>query len=272
MSDNISKSLNKKKINDVKIELIPVEKTNFKGDEFFNEPYPICYLLAKRKTGKTTILYNFVKKYVNENSYVYIFCSKVFSDPNYLAIAKYIKSKGGKVFPESSLYNGKTDQLEELINFLENSKSDDWDDFVDRDDDEMSDDVKNLMKSKNIIILIDDLAQEIRNSSSIKNLAKSNRHLRARVFLSTQYLTDLQPDALNQFSHCLIFAGLPKEKPQNRISELHNKIGIDIPYDKFEKIYLDATAPDKKGEKSHNFLYINTDTSELRKNFNEIYE
>ena len=60
----------------------------------------------------------------------------------------------------------------------------------------------------------------------------------------------------------IIFPGYSKEKMQTIFSDCNTR---DLQFDEMYDRYLDAT------KEPHNFLYLNLDTSEMRKNLNEKY-
>jgi hypothetical protein len=252
--------MQKKKINDIIISPITSSDEKKKKDDIFGyEENPTVLLLAQRGSGKTTSLYNIFKYLLPKlkERFVFIFASKVNRDPSWQKIIELFESNGIPVSVETSLYNENgDDQLEKLINYYESPHA------------ETS---VGELEHKNPIFIIDDLSHEIRSSKSVKNLMKSNRHLKSTVFISTQYLNDLNPDCINNFTHVFAFPNISTDKKTDKLLELFSKLGLSIPYDTFKKCYIDATAPEKKGEKSHNFLFIETNPTDLRKNLNEQY-
>lgn len=127
------------------------------------------------------------------------------------------------------------------------------------------------------IFVIDDLSNEIRYSSDLTALLKSNDHLNATVLVASQSKTDLQPGTINNLDFLIIFANIPKDK----LEAVHRDIGSVIDFNTFYKIYLDATNEEEKEEvskkskeeteKRKNFLVIDVKKKIFKKNFNETY-
>jgi len=90
-------------------------------------------------------------------------------------------------------------------------------------------------------------------------LTVRERHYKSKVIVSTQWPNDLPPDARKQFDFFLLFKGHSKEK----MEELFNDMGINIPFEEFYKIYQQVTA------KKYQFFYVNQHTCEMRENFNK---
>jgi len=112
------------------------------------------------------------------------------------------------------------------------------------------------------IIVLDDLGSELRDKH-LTQLMKTNRHYKALVILSTQYLNDLQPAAIRQLGYVLLFAKFSEDK----LLELYKALYISMPFEKFQQIYLDAT------KDRYSFLFIGraAGVDELRKGFTERY-
>ena len=95
--------------------------------------------------------------------------------------------------------------------------------------------------------------------ASIGNLLKTNRHYHAKVFISTQYITDLQPAALKQLDYFLCFRSFSEDK----LEDIHRHLDLSIEFPEFLKIYKYAT------EEPYSFLYVDVRNDKFRKNFNE---
>lgn len=67
-------------------------------------------------------------------------------------------------------------------------------------------DQSNFEYAENIFIF-DDISSQLK-LPEIDFLVKKNRHLKSKVFISTQYVVDLDPGARMQMDYCLAFKGL----------------------------------------------------------------
>lgn len=265
--------MEKKKVNNMQIELIPGIKPQTQKDPLFEEPYPFILLLAKRKSGKSTVVYNLLKHLLfnkdNKDTVVFFFCSKIYNDPSYESIIRELKSRNINYIIETSFMKKGKDQLNELLKHMENNMDSRWSELDPLTYDEHAD---NVYKDKNFIIVIDDLSAETQKSAALKNLMKSNRHLKCKLIISTQYLNDLPPDGINNLSHAFLFDKIQIDKAKNKLREFYDKIGMtNMSYDKFEKMYRDATKPTKSGERSHSFLFMDIDNEVYRRNLDEEY-
>ncbi len=117
---------------------------------------------------------------------------------------------------------------------------------------------KPKLKAAEKIFVFDDLGQELRHDS-ISQLMKTNRHQHAKVILSSQWITDLHPQAIKQLDYCLLFKSFNKEK----LERIHSLLDLGILYDEFEALYKYATST------PFSFLYIDVRNEQYRKNFNE---
>lgn len=108
-----------------------------------------------------------------------------------------------------------------------------------------------------VIFVFDDLGSDLRHPS-INQLLKTNRHEKAKVILSSQYITDLQPQAIKQLDFCLLFKSFSEEK----LRKMHELLDLGINFDHFTQMYKFAT------EIPYSFLYIDVRNEKFRKNFN----
>ena len=285
-----------KKINEYKIKLIPnIDKPKtLLNENLFSEPFPNILILAKKKSGKTTVIYNILDRLVDKNTIVIFFVSTLLKDSSYKQILKNLKSKCIPYIPETSFYDDfGNNQLNNLITYLKKETPDeetrDLNPFDSEDSSEDSSENPYMGKTNtilddkvcdehcdscekcfhpHILMVLDDLSAETRNDPALAKLLKTNRHLKITVIISTQEITDLKPDMLLQMQYCLAFSSIPKDSRNNKLRKLWSSLNLGISYLSFEKLYEKATAPDKPGEKSHNFLYIDVDNLAFRKNFN----
>lgn len=265
------KKINKEKVNCIKLK--KNDELKVKGVNLFEEIYANIFLLARKKSGKTTLLWNILRKCSDADTRIIIFSATVQKDANMKAIVKYFKKKKNTVETYMSIFDddGRTNILDALIE--EMGELDDDDDSSDEENDkkkkkeklliDTGDEEKERPKRKKkyqapeIIFVFDDLSTELRNPV-ISRLLKTNRHYKSKVILSSQYVHDLAPQSIRQLDYLLAFKGLSDEK----LLKLHTGLDLSIPFDLFNKIYKDAT------KAKFQFLYIDAINQSLRKSFN----
>jgi len=106
------------------------------------------------------------------------------------------------------------------------------------------------------IFIFDDLGGLLRDPS-ICQLLKTNRHEKSKVIISSQWITDLQPQAILQIDIALFFAKFP----QYKLEEVHKLLGISLSFPKLLELYKYAT------KEPFNFLFIDVKRELFRKNF-----
>ena len=84
-----------KKVNNVQVEIpdIKVSAKKFKGDDLFDIQYFCMCLLGKRKSGKTSLIYTLLKKFVTKKTIVLFFAPTFHKDKTYDTIRKYLEEK-----------------------------------------------------------------------------------------------------------------------------------------------------------------------------------
>jgi len=130
---------------------------------------------------------------------------------------------------------------------------------------EEKDEKKKERKPKKIcpkyLIIFDDLSSELR-SKSVDMLLKTNRHIKARVIISSQWINDLLPGSRRQIGTYILYGGHSEEK----MLAIYENADLPISFEKFMELYKDATA------EKYNFLYVDSCDGTFRKNFNEKYD
>ena len=116
-------------------------------------------------------------------------------------------------------------------------------------------------RSPEYLIILDDLSTELK-STSVTALLKKNRHFKAKIILSSQYLNDLLPAARKQLDYAILFRGHSEKK----IAEIHRDLDVSIPVEEFYRVYKFAT------EEPYSFLYVDTVSGTFRRNFNTLIE
>ena len=255
-----------------------VDNRPIKGEKLFSELYLNILMVAKKKSGKTTVNYTIVKKCATRDTTVLVFCSTVDKDKSHLEIKNYCRSNNIPYKGYTSMKDGDIDILDELIKAIqeqakEENESDDeeepeppkpklvlFDSSSEEEDEEERRPRRSRFRSPEYIIIIDDLSNELK-SPTLTRLAKMNRHWKSLVIISTQYIHDVRPETAKQCDYTLIFKGQPTEK----LEKIYKDTDLSIDFEIFEQLYRHAT------KDKYNFLYIDVRNECFRKNFEKLY-
>jgi len=285
-------------VSKVKIEVPKIEedKRPVKGGDIFPLLYCIIYLLAKKNSGKTVVIFNICKQCAGKNTKFIFISSTVYKDKTWKFMTDYFEEKGNEVLKYTDLYDTEdgTNVIEEFIK--ENQFDDEEDkqdtkelpppkigsgirflplvpinntqvknsiEFPNKVDNQKAGGSKKEKKTKYVypeyIIVLDDQGKGMRDKS-VEFLMKRHRHFRTKLILSGQTLKDLNPAELQQIDYALVFPKLP----DMQLKELRERMQLNIPEDELFKYYKQAT------EEKYNFLYIASNNTELRENFNKL--
>jgi len=275
------------RINDVTVDKVPLlneeDKRPVKGGALFSELYANVFLCAKKKSGKTSTIYKIIKESVGRSTHIIAFVSTLYKDANWKSIRKWCEMKGVEFEGHTSLNEEGVDMLDELVNRLQDeAKFDEEEEEISRrvsklerkvgihkcpvqidgesdedDEDKQKKKKKEKYRAPEYLVILDDLSNELK-SRSLVTLLKKNRHFKAKILLSSQYLNDLLPEARKQLDYFLVYRGQPEKK----LDEIYRDADVNVDKEEFYDIYKFAT------EKEYSFLYIDTKTSEFRRNFN----
>jgi len=275
MTDNLFQL---KKINDEEVTAIKVpkySKKNVLGFDLFPELYSNIFICAKKKSGKTSVIFKILKECASKDTKIIAFCTTHKKDANWIAIKEYLDKKDIPNMFFGSMEEEGVHILDQIVKKLEQNSNDEEKKKEEVPPEEpkiinFSEDKKYIRikikkpKPKVIapeyIFIFDDFSTELRDKV-LAHLVKTNRHPKSKVIISSQYPNDLRPDCRKQMDVWIVFKGHSKDK----LEAIHQNTDTNIPYDIFESLYQDATA------QPYNFLYIDTNNDKYRKNFNLQY-
>lgn len=260
-----------KKINDVKIKplKVPVVKTeDIKGGELFPELYFTAYLIAPPRSGKTTTVFNILKNIMNKKTEFYGFVGTHNSDASYKIFKDWFDKKDIDYEFHHNIKSGKNHHLAMLIHKF---KMEDADVGVDKnkkkykilEDDEDKVTVriyKPKKESPKRVILFDDMSIDLRDPY-VNEIIKEFRHFKCVVIISSQAVYDVEPATRAALNYYLLFKGIDEDK----LTDIYDKLGINIGLNKFKELYKDAT------KERYCFLYVSKN-GEFRKCFSERYD
>ena len=112
------KKINTQHVKEIKL-LKKKDMRNIKGFDRCPELYANIFVCAKKKSGKTSVLFKILKECSTKNTVIVVFCSTIHKDANWIQIRKYFEKKGIDLRIFTSIYDGGEDQLLTLINDLQ---------------------------------------------------------------------------------------------------------------------------------------------------------
>jgi len=266
-----------------KLSVIPVQsgvgnwtKENTKGYDVFptSGPYWNAFICAKKKSGKSSLINLITQKCTDKRTIIWIFCATHGIDPTWIEIKKYLNERGNLVNTFDSLMDGKTNILDEIIDEINTV-----DEVVEKEepkpkqllkfneDKEMSGSGKKKeYKPKKTacenLFIFDDMPAIFLRNNSIARLLKIHRHSKSSVIISSQWITDIQPQAILQLDYFIAFRSLSQEKMEN----IHKLLDLSIEFSKFWDIYKHCTM------EPYSFMWLSTRDEKFRCRLNKEIE
>lgn len=264
--------IKEKTINNISIKPLinadSLEIDKIKGGQLFPELYGVSFLCARRKSGKTSVLAEIIKRTTDKKTVVWIFCPTHRIDPSWIQIIEYLENKGNTVNCFDSLMEGKTNLLDEIVTDLSNPIVEEKKEnvvstttkvcFESPESEKTKKEYKPKKKAPEHIFLLDDISNELKNPSLL-SLLKKSRHIKSTIYISSQYIHDLPPQALKQLSYFLCFRSMTREK----LEHIYKMLDLSIDEEKFYNLYDYAT------KDPYCFMYIDMKNQKFRKNFSK---
>ncbi len=269
------------KINDFKVKAITGsgdKAVPVRGSELFDSPYCNIISIAGSNSGKTTLMYNCLSQ-VAYLSNILIFSPTINNDKSFLTIEKMLKKLKCTVTMFENYIDRSTGEnyIDELLNSLEEEEKQKNEVTVIEQQYvpslikidkpvvinqviEKPKVVKPTIKkplTASIILYFDDLSS-LMKSMSLNRLMTRARHYKMKIFINLHSVTNVYPEAYQNFHYVLLFSGQNKKK----LEELADKCGLVFKdKDTLWNAYEYAT------KEKYSFLYIDTKNKQLRKNF-----
>lgn len=240
------------KINNIEVEPLSdtedFDKSKIIGYDYFAQPFCNIFLCARKNSGKTTLIYEILRHILDgeHEQKVHFFVGTIKKDVIYDRIKELLDYHDIEYDENDSIYDDNGQNLvERLFNKINDGNK------------------KNLTFAQHIIIF-DDISAELRHDNYwIPALLKQNRHIKSKIIISSQYITDIIPSARLQIDYCLVFGGLSNRN----LMDLFNSLNIWLPELKdFIELYRQVT------KRKYNFLYIDNVEQVFRENFNTLIE
>ena len=245
-----------KDINDIKIKPVvhlALEPIEILGYDYFPTLYSNIYICSKRRSGKTTLIYNILKHCTSKRTNVVIFCSTVHRDSTYKLILEMLAKKKVNVVSYDHFLDGKENVLNSILEELNTELEAEEEEKIAKAEAKLNPKPKMELFPKNepierkerkpkklapeYIFIFDDLGSDLRHSS-ITQLCKVSRHYKCKLIFSSQYIHDLSNSAIKNLDYTLAFKYFNKEK----LLVLYDALDLSIEFETFEKLYQDATA------------------------------
>ncbi len=273
------------KINNFKFKL-PQSGTKRKkpilGYDLFNmytPNFPNVFLVGKKASGKSTVIYNILDNCINEDTYTFIFSNTFYNDQIWKDIANLLNKKQIQYEAHLSMFEEKNNILAEILNNIESYakelqmiKNNGVNKLRGIKTPTIITEENTIQKKKSskyaapmYCFVFDDFSSELRNPILAK-LLKQNRHYHAFIIISSQYFKDIKPEIRMQINYYLLF----KNIDEKRLIQIYEDSSLTIRLDKFLSYYKKVTEDLNQKDKHNNkhFLYVNTDNPELRIDFN----
>ena len=260
--------INIKHINKIEVKKIKNENLDtrpIKGKDICNTCYSNMFLVAPTCSGKTTVIFEMLKRCAGKKTKIIAFVSTIYNDQNWNSIRIYFKKKKisftsyTSIFENQDLLQTYVDELTKEAEEREKKDTKEIDIYqsclmFDNSDTESEEEYQ----TPKYIFIFDDLSNEIK-TNSYDTLLKKARHFEILTITSSQNLKDLSPSSRNQIRIWILFQNLNDE----RLKTIYDAISSVIPYEQFKKMYKYAT------KEKYNFFYIAPRCSDFRINFNK---
>ena len=261
-----------KRINNVKIHVVPTCKptdpTKIRGYDLCPEPYANFFLVARKNSGKTNLIYNMIKSFASKKTHVVVMAGTHNNDSTWLYIKRFLDDMGIQNTFHDGLYGeGKNpvNRVTELIQYMRESTGDSG---TSSEHQSAVDRILGVAKPRErkekkiaprFLVILDDLSSKELRSKPVETLLKSNRHVFSKVVLSSQYI-DLSPGSRDNIDMFVIFKGLNAEK----VGVLYENMHLEISFERFLELYKVAT------EKKYDFMLVDVNNQAFRRNFDHL--
>ena len=266
--------MKKIKIND--IDVVPVIVSNLNEDQilgyqYFKTLYTNIFICSKRKSGKSTVIYNILKNCVGKKTNVVFFCSTINRDDTYQKMLEMLEKKKVNIMAHTHFIEGKHNILQDILAELDGQLAEEKDRKTKKSSDhkvvgcnfdETRPEETRERKPKKLapewVFVFDDLGADLRDPS-VTQLVKVSRHYKCKVIFSSQYIHDLNVSAIKNIDVAILFRSFDEAK----LLKIYEGLDVSCTFQAFITMYMIAT------EKPFNFFYVDTREGEYRMNFNE---
>jgi hypothetical protein len=267
------KAINSLKVVPVQAGVGQWDKSNCKGYDITpNGAYFNMFICARKKSGKSSLINLITKKCTDKRTVVWVFCSTYSLDPTWKEIISSLKSRGNMVNCFDSLFDGKTNILDEIINEINIGDNEDEKDEkpivsapllkFEPLPSETKKEYKPKKKACENLFIFDDMPAVFLRNPSLAKLLKCHRHSKSSCIISSQWMTDLQPQSILQLDYFIGFKSLSQEKMEN----IYKLLDLSIEFEKFWEIYKHCTI------EPYSFMYLSIRDEKFRCKLNKEVE
>lgn len=243
---------------------IPREEKPVKGAELIPDLYSNIFLVSSSNSGKTTLLFHYLKYTLDPRSKVWIFSSTIRMDPSFDVIMNFL-DKNHITYEtfDSIISEDGTNNIELVLQTLDDIANEPEEEkykpppsstnliFQQTDSglrlvlkEDLPQPESKVKSKKNYkdsvpenVFIFDDLSMDETRSPHIGNLMKKSRHYKARVFVSGQYFYQLSPIARAQLYQICMW----KNMPDKNLKEIEKEVSGWISPEEFETVYRENT-------------------------------
>jgi hypothetical protein len=226
------------------------KQKNILHKDLINIPYWCALLCGKKGSGKTSVWGNLIlQSAIPKFTIVRIFSTTLQTDETMINIFKSLDKNKIEYELYDSLYdNNKENILSKQFNEIQNEVQ------------ELSKSIeKSIISSIFYIYVIDDMSDVMRSKELGKFITR-HRHIKSCICLSSQYYYHFSPEIRYNLNLLLIFGDIGLDTLKQIYNEKVNSKSLT--FENFLQLYEDIT------NIKYNFMYINSDHLEIRKNFN----
>ena len=271
-------NITEEKINKIIVDPLHTKKgsvCNVLGKQYFDlYPY-LLFLSAKKKSGKTSLIWNIIKNTTNKDTKFFIFCGTYNVDQSWIKMLKYLRKRGNNVEAFDCIREDRnTNNLQIVMNAL-TTVEEEPNEIEEQDGTKINFGViptpvrKKKQKNKRMksekkvceyMFIFDDISGELKNPV-ISQFLKVHRHIGkgCNVIISSQYVKDISPSSAMQIDYFITFKNFSEE----RLRHIHRLLDLSIDFELYLKLYYYAT------KEPYQFLYTNTRSEEMRKGFSK---
>lgn len=249
-----------------------------KGKDLIPMLYCVTFIVAKKNSGKTTVIANILRNCVGRDTKVVVFCATLNNDPTWVAIREMLENLGVEFTGYTSIYDeNKVNRIKQWLQEKQAEKEAEAEreavpeekindarvllaEPVEPEEPKIRKKKKSKYRAPETFFVFDDLSGELRDPS-VGELIRVMRHHHTKIILSSQYLKDITPAAAQNVDYWMAFRGLSDEYIQ-RIHELGSP-SMDL--DKFSQMYALAT------KEKYGFLYAGVKTDDYRIGFSQAF-
>lgn len=215
-------------------------------EDVISEQYPNIAIMAKKKSGKSTVVFHMLNKLIDPESQIIIFCPSYFKDETYIHGIEALEERGFNVICHATTEPLK-DLMEEIDESLQPQSGGSMLElqakmFGGKKEEEKK---EPKYRTRPYIFVFDDLGTDLRNRD-IEQLIIKNRHYRSTCIYSFHKSTHITPTMRNSMDYILLFARIPEDD----LEKFFKDADIPATWEEFINAYQMAT------REKYSFLFV----------------